>query len=125
MASRCETRLTRHSRPCRYLAETTSHGRRQPASPLGRWPISRFCSVRPPRSRAGAAFAAPALRFPHGLSLGQAEFLRLRIEMIELHGAADGVVAQLPDDEPAPDVGLVDTAVVPVARPVTAELRWR
>ena len=43
--------------------------------------------------------------------------------MVELPRPGDGLVAEVPDDEPARDVGLVDAAVVPVRRPVAAELR--
>src|SRR6266511_3495477 len=58
------------------------------------------------------------------------ELLRLRVEVAELERAADGGVAQVPDQQAAGDVGLVDAAVVPVARPVAAELEhvrveWR
>src|ERR687887_962802 len=53
--------------------------------------------------------------------LADGEFLGLGVEVAELAGAGGGAVAEVPDQQPAGDVGLVDAAVVPVVRPVAAQ----
>src|ERR671919_1367018 len=53
---------------------------------------------------------------------GEARLLRLWGDARELLRSRHGAVAELPDDQAAGDVGLVDESVVPVRRPVTAEL---
>src|SRR5262245_50774586 len=54
--------------------------------------------------------------------LAERELRGLRIEVIELPSAGHRPVAEIPDEQPACDVGFVDEAVVPVRRPVAAEL---
>src|SRR5918996_5971152 len=80
-----------------------------------------LCSKTPCMAERAAGTAALSARRdyrPLVALAGERGLLCLRIEMPEFLRARHRSVAEVPDDEAAPDVGLVDEAVVPIARPV-------
>jgi hypothetical protein len=70
---------------------------------------------RPGRIRRRCSSADATLRDPaEGWALLDGEVLGLRVEVGQLLGTRHPRVAEVPDDQPATDVGVVDATVVPV-----------